>query len=88
MVRHTLQFDDTVTLSKREYLRLKKQAEVFRTMTAKMFELPLKDPVDEVIVDFRATNLYSDGFLVDLEGGLRKSSYVKKYAHQAAQKRR
>jgi hypothetical protein len=79
---------NVVTLPKVEYLRLKQQAEAYRTMAARMFELPLKDSVGEVVADFSATDLYTDEFLADLEDGLRKSSYAKKYANQASEARR
>ena len=75
MSNHTVQLSDVVTLPKQQYLRLKQQAQAYRSMTARMFELPLRDPIDEVIDDFKATNLYIDEFLEDLEDGLRKSSY-------------
>lgn len=88
MVNHPTPVNDAITLSKQEYLRLKQQAQAYRTLTARMFELPLRDPIDEVVADFRATHLYTDEFLADLEDGLRKSSYAKRYANQTAQKRR
>ncbi|MBU2592358.1 hypothetical protein KKD61_02775 [Patescibacteria group bacterium] len=56
MANHTIQLNDPVTLSKQEYLRLKQQAQAYRTMAARMFELPLRDFIDEVVADFRATN--------------------------------
>lgn len=87
MANHTAQQNDTITLSKQDYLRLKQQAQAYRTMAARVFELPLRDPIDEVVADFRATNLYTDEFLMDLEDGLRKSSYSKKYANQTTRKR-
>jgi hypothetical protein len=37
----------------------------------KVFE---KDEVKSILGDFEATDLYEDGFLKDLEKGLRKSS--------------
>lgn len=74
--------NDTIALPKQEYLRLKQQAQAYRTMVARMFELPLRDSINEVVADFRATNLYTEEFLSDLEDGLRKSSYAKKYANQ------
>ncbi len=86
MANHTATINDSITLSKQEYLRLKKQARAYLAMTARMFELPLRDSVDEVVADFRATNLYTVEFLADLEDGLRKSSYAKRYANQTAQK--
>ena len=88
MANHPTPINDSIALPKQEYLRLKQQSQAYRTMAARMFELPLRDPIDEVVADFRATDLYTDEFLTDLEDGLRKSSYTKKYANQTAQKRR
>ncbi len=76
--------DDVVTVTKREYSRLKHEAYAYRAIVAKAFESPLRDSVGEVMEDFRATKLYTDDFLSDLEDGLRQSSYSKKYAHKAA----
>lgn len=76
MSNHTTQ-QSVVTLPQREYSRLKQQAKAYRILIAKMFEMPLRDSVDEVVSDFRSTNLYTDEFLIDLEDGLRKSSYAK-----------
>lgn len=84
MANHTAQ----VTITKQEYLRLKKQSQAYLAMAARMFELPLRDPVDEVMADFRATNLYTGEFLKDLEDGLRKSSYAKEHGNQTTRKRR
>ena len=33
-----------------------------------------KDKISSILTDFAATNLYEDGFLKDLEKGLKKSS--------------
>ena len=85
MIQHTKQLDNAVILPKQEYLRLKQEAEAYRNLAAKVFELPLRDPVSEILADFRSTDLYNEDFLIDLEDGLRKSSYTKKYAHQASQ---
>jgi len=87
MANHPTPVSDAITLSKQEYLRLKQQAQAYRMMAARMFELPLRDPIDEVVADFRATGLYTEEFLTDLEDGLRKSSYAKRYANQTAHKR-
>ncbi|MCX6786203.1 MAG: hypothetical protein NTZ18_05175 [Candidatus Komeilibacteria bacterium] len=84
MATQIKQLNNPVTLPKQEYLRLKQQAQAYRSMVARLFELPLRDPINEVMGDFRNTNLYADGFLSDLEEGLRKSSYAKKYGHQTA----
>ena len=88
MANHTKQFNNAITLSKQEYLRLKQQAQAYRALAAKVFEMPLRDPVAEVVADFKATDLYTKDFLADLEDGLRKSSYARKYANQASPKRR
>lgn len=88
MANSTRQLNGTVTLPRQDYLRLKQEAAAYRTMAARVFELPLRDPVGEVVADFRVADLYTDEFITDLEDGLRKSSYAKKYAHQTAQKRR
>ena len=44
-------------------------------------ESVIADPVDVVVHDFRATRLYTERFLNDLDQGLRASSYDKRYAH-------
>lgn len=73
-----------VTLPKTEYERFKRQAEAYRTFAAKFFELTIGDSIEELVENFRQTNLYSEEFLADLVTGLRKSSYAKKiYDHQA-----
>ena len=51
--------------------------QAYRDLAARVFALPLKDPVAEVVVDFKAVGLYSDDFITDLEDGLRQSSYSK-----------
>ncbi|PIV12640.1 MAG: hypothetical protein COS47_01405 [Candidatus Nealsonbacteria bacterium CG03_land_8_20_14_0_80_36_12] len=76
-----------VTLPKTEYEQLKRQAEAYRRFAARLFELAIRDPIEEVVEDFRKTNLYTKDFLKDLESGLRKSSYAKKYGNQTAKKR-
>ena len=84
MANRTKQLNGAITLPKQEYLRLKQQAQAYRSLATQLFELPLRDAVGEVVTDFRDTNLYVDEFLTDLEQGLRKSSYAKKYAHQTS----
>jgi len=64
-----------VTISKTEYTRLRRQAAAYKKLTARFFEAVVKDSILEVVEDFHKTNLYSKGFLRDLESGLRKSSY-------------
>ena len=66
-----------VTLSKAEYRKLKQQADAYKKITKRIFESVIRAPLEEVIEDFRQTELYTDDFLEDLEKGLRKSSYAK-----------
>ena len=81
MANHTKQLNNTVSLSKREYLRLRQESLAYRKIAAKIFEIPLRDSVGEAVADFRAANLYTNEFLADLGDGLRKSSYGKKHAN-------
>lgn len=76
-----------ITLSKIEYDQLKRQAGAYQKFASHFFELVITDPIANVIKDFRNTDLYTEKFLVDLEDGLRKSSYSQKYANQASKKR-
>ena len=66
-----------VTIPKEEYQKLQKQARAYQKLAARLFESIIKDPIREVVRDFRDTGLYSKDFLADLEAGLRKSSYAK-----------
>lgn len=65
----------TISIPKTEYDKLTRQAEAYRRMASRLFDWILHDPIDEVVTDFRNTDLYSEEFLSDLESGLRKSSY-------------
>ena len=67
----------TVTITKEEYKTLKHQARAYQKLTSRVFESVLKDPISDVVQDFRKTNIYTDDFLADLENGLKKSSYAK-----------
>ena len=67
-----------ITISKQEYIKLRRQAESYRKLAGRVFELIVKDSPQEVVEDFRKTHLYTEAFLKDLEGGLHKSSYGKK----------
>ena len=73
-----------VTLPETEYRQLKRQADAYKKMAAKLFEFTVKDTAEEVVEDFRKTSLYSEEFLSDLGSGLRKSSYIKKRAYKAS----
>ncbi len=66
-----------VTLSKAEYRKLKQQADAYKKITKRIFESVIRAPLEEVVEDFRQTELYTDDFLEDLEEGLSKSSYAK-----------
>ena len=70
----------SITLSKTEYSRLRDQARAYRSLVSRVFELQLRDPIGEVAADFRTTGLYSEDFLLDLENGLRKSTYAKRHS--------
>jgi len=76
-----------VAIPKTEYKRLKRQAMAYRRFAEKFFESIIKDPIEEVVEDFRKTNLYTEDFLKDLESGLRKSSYAKKYGNKTSSSR-
>lgn len=69
----------TITLPKTEYQRLKLQAKAYQKIMGKFFELAVKDPLWQIVDDFRKTNIYTKGFLEDLESGLKKSSYLLKF---------
>lgn len=73
-----------ISLSEGEYRRLRQESQAYRTLAARVFEIPLRDPIEDVVSDFRATELYSDQFLSDLEEGLRKSSYAHRHADKIA----
>jgi hypothetical protein len=62
------QLIDNLTREERQKIlnRLKRKA-----LELKPFE---KDDIKSILADFEATDLYEDGFLRDLENGLRKSS--------------
>ncbi len=66
-----------ITISKEEYQNLKQQAKAYQKLSGSLFESIIRDHVEEVVEDFRRTNIYTDGFLRDLENGLRKSSYAR-----------
>jgi len=66
-----------VTIPKEEYQKLQQQSQAYQKLAARLFESIIKDPIRDVVQDFKDTGLYSKGFLADLETGLRKSSYAK-----------
>ena len=68
---------DKVAIPKQEYLRLKRQAAAYKKLAGLLFERVMRDPIEEVVEDFRKTDVYTDGFLHELGEGLKKSSYGK-----------
>ncbi len=76
----------TVTISKEEYTKLKRQATAYRCFVLRIFEDAVYDPVEDTVKDFKDTGIYSRGFIADLEEGLRKSSYGKRHGNISHQK--
>lgn len=68
---------ETITITKKEYRKLRSQAKAYEKLAKGFFENVVKDPIDEVVSDFKKTGIYSDEFLDDLGSGLRKSTYAK-----------
>jgi len=70
---------ETITISKTQYQKLKSQAKAYEKIMATFFTQAIKNPISQVVDDFKKTKLYSQEFLIDLEEGLKKSSYSKYY---------
>lgn len=66
-----------ITISKKEYTQLKNQSQAYKRKIGNFFGAIVKNPIEDVVADFRKTGLYTNKFLSDLENGLRKSSYCK-----------
>ena len=64
-----------VTISKKEYKELKEQSKAYKKIATKLFSAVVKSSVEDVVVDFKNTGLYSKEFILDLQKGLEKSSY-------------
>ena len=64
-------------MPKHEYAKLRRRAAAYEKLAGALFEAVARDPIEEIMEDFRATGLYTDLFLRDLGDGLRKSSYGK-----------
>jgi len=75
---------ETITLPKAKYNQLRQQALAYRRFTARFFDFLIRDSVKNVVDDFKATNLYSENFLKDLEVGLADSSYFRNYESKTA----
>lgn len=68
---------NTLTIPKNEYDLLNSQASAYKKLISRLFEFVVKDNEENLINDFRQTNLYSEDFLNDLKSGIQKSSYLK-----------
>jgi len=66
---------ETITISKDEYHNLKRIAEAYKQIEGNIFSNLREDSIDNVINDFKQSDLYADEFLNDLRSGLEKSSY-------------
>ena len=66
-----------VAIPKTEYRQLQRQADAYKKMVSNLHALILHDSIRELVDDFRKTELYTEGFIRDLENGLRKSSYAR-----------
>ena len=67
----------TVTIPQKEYRKLRRQAAAYRKLAGTLFKSVVRDPVEDVVEDFRKTELYTEAFLRDLKEGLQKSSYAR-----------
>jgi len=55
---------NTVTISKTEYKKLKNQSQAYQKLASKFFQFAVKDPIQEVMDDFKQTNIYTNEFLL------------------------
>jgi len=69
---------DTITIPKNEYKKLLSRAKAYEKLAESFYQNSMKDPVVEIVADFKNTGLYTNEFLKDLEDGLKKSSLSKK----------
>lgn len=68
----------TITIPRKEYKKLRRHAAAYHKLAGVLFKTVVKDPVEDVVGDFRKTGLYTEVFLRDLGEGLRRSSYVRR----------
>ena len=73
---------ETITISKSEYKKLLSKAEAYKRLAESIYENAITDPIDEIVSDFKKTNLYTDDFISDLKAGLEKSSLSKKTTNE------
>ncbi len=87
MLRVRIDFNDNydlvcsmekVTITKKEHNKLLAKAKAYEKLAGIFFENVVKDPIDDIMLDFRKTGKYSNDLLQDLEKGLGNSSYFRK----------
>lgn len=66
-----------IIISKKEYIQLKSQSKAYQKKAGNFFKSIIISPINDIVEDFKKTNLYSNKFISDLENGLKKSSYGK-----------
>lgn len=69
---------ETVKIPKKEYKRLLQVDSAYKKILSEVYKSKLDGDLNDVVRDFRDTNLYTDEFLTDLADGLKKSSYFEK----------
>ena len=65
---------ETITISNKDYKKLVSRAKAYEKLAESIFVNVINDPVEDIVSDFRKTDLYTEEFLTDLEEGLKKSS--------------
>lgn len=60
---------------------IKKEPKVLEPLSSLTFNPPSTKNGDEIMTSFRATGLYSEEFLKDLEDGINNSDYFTKTSH-------
>lgn len=60
-----------ITISREKYKALLFEANAYRKLASTIASQAIERPVSEIVASFRATNLYSKGFLSDLDSGLK-----------------
>jgi len=51
---------ETITIPKAEYKKLVSRAKAYDKIAGSIFENAIKDPVQEIVPDFKRANLYSN----------------------------
>ena len=67
---------ETITIPKEEYIQLKRIADAYKQIAGNVFQNINQDSIDDIINDFKDTDLYSEEFIDDLKNGLENSSYL------------